>query len=75
MKRLVVLGLCLLSSLASAKEIEEVVVVARQVKVILINIKETHRFNPITQKWYYDAALERDFMDRHDKKQNEQGGQ
>ena len=58
MKRLAVLALCLFSSLANAKDIEEVVVVARQFRIVLISIQDTHQYNPITRMWYYDAKME-----------------
>ena len=62
MRRIAVLALCLLSSLASAKDIEEVVVTARQFRVILLNIQDTHKYNPITRRWYYDAQKEAEAM-------------
>jgi hypothetical protein len=52
-KKLAVIALCLFSSIATAKEIEEVVVVARQFRIVLISVKDTHRYNPITRSWYF----------------------
>jgi len=53
MKHLAVVALCLFSTFASASEIEEVVVKARQVRIVLIKLSENHRQHPITGDWYY----------------------
>jgi len=53
MKNLAVVALCFLSTFASANEIEEVVVKARQIRVVLVKLAETHEQNPITGNWYY----------------------
>jgi len=53
MKHLAVVALCLFSTFASASEIEEVVVKARQVRVVLVKLSENHRQNPLTGDWYY----------------------
>ena len=53
MKHLAIIALCFLSSFASANEIEEVVVKARQVKIVLIKLSENHKQNPVTGNWYY----------------------
>jgi hypothetical protein len=53
MKHLAVVALCLFSTFASASEIEEVVVKARQVRIVFIKLSENHRQNPITGNWYY----------------------
>jgi len=53
MKHLAVVTLCLFSTFASASEIEEVVVKARQVRVVLVKLSENHRQNPVTGNWYY----------------------
>lgn len=53
MKHLAIVALCLFSTFASASEIEEVVVKARQVRVVLIKLSENHRQNPLTGDWYY----------------------
>lgn len=60
MKNMVVLALCLVSSFVSADEIEEVVVKARQVKIVMEKISENHRQNPITGNWYYVEKKEQD---------------
>jgi hypothetical protein len=53
MKHLAIVALCLFSSFTSASEIEEVVVKARQVRIVLVKLSENHRQNPITGNWYY----------------------
>ena len=53
MKHLAVVALCLFSSFASASEIEEIVVKARQVRVVLVKLSENHRQDPATGNWYY----------------------
>ena len=53
MKHLAIVAVCLFSSFASASEIEEVVVKARQVKIVLTKLSENHRQNPVTRNWYY----------------------
>jgi hypothetical protein len=56
MKNWAIICLCLLSSFSSAAEIEEVVVKARQVKIIMDwKLSEKHKQNPITGNWYYVA--------------------
>ena len=53
MKHLAIVALCLFSTFASASEIEEVVVKARQVRIVFIKLSENHRQNPLTGDWYY----------------------
>jgi hypothetical protein len=53
MKNLAVLALCFVSSFASAKEIEEVVVSARRVVVVLEKLSENHKQDPKTGDWHY----------------------
>ena len=66
MKNLAVIALCLLSSFASAKEIEEVVVKARQIKIVLNwKLGEQHKQNPITGNWYYAEPKKKE--DKKDK--------
>jgi hypothetical protein len=60
MKNLAVIALCFLSTFASADEIEEVVVKARQVKIVMEKLSETHKQNPITGDWYYIASKKED---------------
>ena len=56
MKNWAIICLCLFSSFASAHEIEEVVVKARQVKIVIDwKLSEKHKQNPITGNWYYVA--------------------
>lgn len=49
--------LCLLSSIVSAKEPEEVLVVARRIEIVLNALEENHRQHPITGNWYYVGEL------------------
>ena len=53
MKNLAVIALCFFSTFASANEIEEVVVKARQVRIVLVKLSENHVQNPITGHWRY----------------------
>lgn len=53
MKRLAIIALCFFSSFASAKDIEEVVVKARQIELVIAKLSETHKQNPITGNWHY----------------------
>jgi len=56
MKNWAIICLCLLSSFASANQIEEVAVKARQVKIVIDwKLSEKHKQNPITGNWYYVA--------------------
>ena len=64
MKNLAILALCLVSSFASANEIEEVVVKARQVKIVFQKLAENHRQNPITGNWYYVEEKENSDKDK-----------
>lgn len=41
---------------------EEMVVVARQVRIVLLSINETHRYDAFTRSWIYDAAKEKAAM-------------
>ena len=60
MKNMAVLALCLVSSFVSADEIEEVVVKARQVKIVMEKLSENHRQNPVTGNWYYVEKKKQD---------------
>lgn len=61
MKTWAILALCLLSSFASASELEEVVVKARQIKIVLDwKLGENHKQNPITGDWYYVESKKED---------------
>jgi len=53
MKKLAIVALCFFSSFSSAKDIEEVVVKARQIELVIIKLSETHKQNPITGNWHY----------------------
>lgn len=53
MKNLAVIALCFFSSFSSAQDIEEVVVKARQIKIVIAKLSETHKQNPITGSWHY----------------------
>lgn len=64
MKNLAILALCLVSSFASANEIEEVVVKTRQVKIVFEKLAENHRQNPITGNWYYVEEKENSDKDK-----------
>ena len=61
MKNWAIICLCLFSSFASANEIEEVAVKARQIKVVIDwKLSENHKQNPITGNWYYVAEKKDD---------------
>lgn len=61
MKLWAVVALCFCSSFVSASTIEEVVVTARQVKIVLERLQENHKQNPITGSWYFvETEKERD---------------
>ena len=60
MKNLAILALCFLSSFASAHDIEEVKVTARQVKIVMEKISEKHVQNPITGNWRYVEEKKKD---------------
>jgi uncharacterized membrane protein len=53
MKKLAILALCFFSSLATANQPEEVVVKARQIKIVIAKLSETHKQHPITGNWHY----------------------
>jgi len=53
MKYIAFIAVFLLSSLASASDIEEVVVREKQIKINFIDIKLNHKQNPFTGNWYY----------------------
>lgn len=53
MKKLAILALCFFSTMANAKDVEEVVVKARQIKIVIAKITETHKQHPITKNWHY----------------------
>lgn len=77
MKQWAIVCLCLCSSLASANTIEEVVVTARQFKIVLVRFQDSHVQNPITGVWYYseekaEQASHYEIPDESDREENEQ---
>ena len=66
MKNWAILALCLFSSFASANQMEEVVVKARQIKIVLKHLSENHRQNPITGNWYYVEEKKKDSKESTD---------
>jgi hypothetical protein len=53
MKKLAVVVLCLFSSFATANDLEELVVKAQRVRVVMIKLADVHRQDPKTGDWYY----------------------
>lgn len=53
MRKLAIVAFCFLSSLASATEIEEIVVKARRIEIILTELSENHKQDSKTGDWYY----------------------
>lgn len=55
MRKTVFFTLCFLSSIATAaeREMEEVKVTARPFRIMLEHISLSHRYNAITNRWYY----------------------
>jgi hypothetical protein len=53
MRKLAIIALCFFSSFSSAKDIEEVVVKARQIELVIAKLSENHKQNPITGNWHY----------------------
>lgn len=66
MRKLSLMCLCFLSSFATAGEIEEIVIKARQVKVVLASISSQHKQNPFTGSWYYVESKQEE-NDREEK--------
>ena len=56
MKKLAIVALCFFSSFSSAKDIEEVVVKARQIELVIAKLSENHKQNPITGNWHFVEA-------------------
>lgn len=65
MRKLAILALCFLSSFATAADVEEVVVKARQVKIVLVKLSMHHKQNPVTKNWHY--VKEAKVIDKKDK--------
>lgn len=60
MKAMAIVALCFLSSFASANSLEEVVVKARQVKIVVDwKLSDKHKQNPVTKDWYYVEEKEK----------------
>jgi len=74
MKKWALCALCFFSSMAQANDIEEVVVVARQVRIVLLNIVDTHRYNPVTQRWYPDEKMEQAALERKETEEKQEEG-
>jgi len=53
MKTRVFAALCFLSSFACATDIEEVVVKARRIEIVMVKLAEKHQQDPATGDWYY----------------------
>ena len=53
MRKLSLMCLCFFSSFATAGEMEEVVIKARQVNVVLMKLSLHHKQNPFTGSWSY----------------------
>ena len=64
MKQLAIAALCFFSSFAQASDMEEMVVVARQIRIVLLAINETHRYDAFSKTWHYDAAMERAALEK-----------
>lgn len=55
MKKLAIVALCFFSSFATASDIEEVVVKARQIRIVMIKLADIHQQDPKTGDWHYVA--------------------
>lgn len=75
MKKLAVMALCFFSSLAQASDIEEVVVVARQIRIVLVALNETHRYDAFSKVWVYDAAMEKAAMAKLEERDEEENNE
>lgn len=60
MKNWAIVAFCFLSSLASATEIEEIVVKARRIEIILIELSKNHEQDPKTGDWHYVEKEEKE---------------
>lgn len=67
MKKWVVLALCFCSSLVSASTIEEVIVTARHVKILLVRVTDSHKQNPVTGSWHYVAPANEKGKEREER--------
>lgn len=69
MSKYAFLAVCFLSSIATAGEMEEVNVVVRPFRIMLENISLHHKYNPITNRWYYVSSAAQD--DKRDGKEGD----
>lgn len=53
MRNLAIIALCLFSSVVSAKDIEELVVTAKRLRVVIEHVSTNHKQHPITGNWHY----------------------
>ena len=53
MRNLAIIALCLFSSVVSAKDIEELVVTAKRLRVVIEHVSTNHKHHPITGNWHY----------------------
>jgi hypothetical protein len=58
MRNLAIIALCLFSSVVSAEDIEELVVTAKRVRVVIEHISSNHKQNPITGNWHYVETVQ-----------------
>ena len=75
MKKLAIMALCFFSSIAQASDIEEVVVVARQIRIVLVALHETHRYDAFSKVWVYDAAMEKAAMAKLEEREEEENNE
>jgi len=70
MRKYAFFTLCFLSSIATASnEIEEVKVTARPFRIMLEQISLSHKYNIITNRWYYVATKQTE--EKRDEKEGE----
>lgn len=72
MKKLAIAAICFFSSFAQASDIEEMVVVARQIRIVLLAINETHHYDAYSKSWIYDAAKEKAALAKKESKIEEE---
>lgn len=53
MRNLAIIALCLFSSVVSAEDIEELVVTAKRLRVVIEHVSSNHKQHPITGNWHY----------------------
>ena len=70
MRKLAFFALCFLSSIATAeREMEEVKVTARPFRIMLEHLSLSHKYNAITNRWYYVATKQTE--EKRDEKEGE----